>query len=89
MTLKQTITTFFEVFNARDMDGMAELLHEDAEFYFHKTQPLIGRERILKFLNLLFRKDPERTIEIQRTVCEGSKAAVHWTNKGRSRKNES
>ena len=89
MSLKQIITTFFEVFNARDMDRMAELLHEEAELYFPKTQPLIGKERILKFLNILFRQYPELTFEIQRTVCEGSKAAVHWTNKGRSRKDES
>ena len=88
MPLEHTVTTFFEVFNARDMDRMAELLHEDAEFYFPKTQPLIARERILKFLHILFRQYPELTFEIQRTVCEGSKAAVHWTNKGRSRKNE-
>jgi ketosteroid isomerase-like protein len=39
-------------------------------------------------LNILFRQYPELTFEIQRTVCEGNKAAVHWTNKGRSRKNE-
>ena len=88
MPIDQVITTFFDVFNARDTDRMAELLHEDAEFYFPKTQPLIGRERILKFLNILFRQYPELTFEIQRTVCEGSKAAVHWRNKGRSRKNE-
>ena len=88
MPLKQTVATFFEVFNARDMDRMAKLLHEDAELYFPKTQPLIGKDRILKFLSILFRQYPELTFEIQRTVCEGNKAAVHWTNKGRSRKNE-
>ncbi len=88
MPTDQTVKTFFEVFNAHDMDRMAELLHEEAKFYFPKTQPLIGRGRILKFLNILFRQYPELTFEIQRTVCEGSRAAVHWTNKGRSRKNE-
>jgi ketosteroid isomerase-like protein len=41
MPLEHTVTTFFDVFNARDMDRMAELLHEDVEFYFPKTQPLI------------------------------------------------
>ncbi len=88
MPTDQTVKTFFEVFNKRDMGGMADLLDEDAELYFPKTQPLIGKERILKFLNILFRQYPELTFDIQRTVCEGSKAAVHWTNKGRSRKNE-
>ena len=88
MPADQTVKTFFEVFNKRDMDQMAKLLHEDAELYFPKTQPLIGKDRILKFLSILFRQYPELVFEIQRTVCEGDKAAVHWTNKGRSRKNE-
>jgi ketosteroid isomerase-like protein len=88
MSIEQTIITFFEVFNTRDMDRMGELLNEDAEFYFPKTQPLIGRERILKFLNILFRQYSELSFEIQRIICEGGNAAVHWTNKGRSRRKE-
>ena len=88
MSLEQTFTKFFEVLNGRDIDQMRDLLHEDAELYFPKTQPLIGKERILKFINILFRQYPELIFEIQRTICQGSKAAVHWTNKGRSRRNE-
>ena len=88
MTLEHTVTKFFEVFNSRDMDRMAELLNEDAEFYFPKTQPLIGRERILKFLNILFRQYPELSFEVRRIIGEGRNAAVHWTNKGRSRQKE-
>jgi ketosteroid isomerase-like protein len=88
MSLEQTVTKFFEVFNSRDMNRMKELLNEDAEFYFPKTQPLIGRERILKFLNILFRQYPELSFEVQRIISEGGNAAVHWTNTGRSRKKE-
>jgi ketosteroid isomerase-like protein len=88
MPTEQTVKTFFDVFNARDMDTMAELLHEEAELYFPKTQPLIGKDRILKFLNILFRQYPELTFEVQRIICEGCQAAVHWTNKGRSRRKE-
>ena len=88
MSLEQTIKTFFEVFNSRNLEKMKELLNEDAEFYFPKTQPLIGRERILKFFNILFRQYPELSFEIQRIIYEGDNAAVHWTNKGRSRRKE-
>jgi ketosteroid isomerase-like protein len=88
MLLKQAVTTFFDLFNSRDMDQMAKLLDEDAELYFPKTRPLIGKDRILKFLNILFRQYPELNFEVQRVICEGNRAAVHWTNKGRSRKNE-
>jgi ketosteroid isomerase-like protein len=88
MSLEQTFAKFFEVLNARDMDQIGNLLHEDAELYFPKTRPQIGKERILKFLSLLFRQYPELTFEIQKIICEGSNAAVHWTNKGRSRRDE-
>ena len=88
MTTDQTVNTFFEVLNTRDMDQMRDLLHENAELYFPKTQPLIGKERILKFMNILFRQYPELTFEVQRTICQGSQAAVHWTNNGRSRRDE-
>jgi ketosteroid isomerase-like protein len=88
MSCEQNATTFFEVFNSRDMDRMGELLNEDAELYFPKTQPLIGKERILKFINLLLRQYPELSFEVQRIICDGSKAAIHWTNTGRSRRKE-
>jgi hypothetical protein len=29
----------------------------------------------LKFINILFRQYPELTFEVQRTICQGSKAA--------------
>jgi ketosteroid isomerase-like protein len=88
MSSDQISTTFFEIFNSRDMDRMGELLNEDAELYFPKTQPLIGKERILKFISLLLRQYPELSFEVQRIICDGSKAAIHWTNKGRSRRKE-
>jgi ketosteroid isomerase-like protein len=88
VSLEWTVATFFEVFNTRDMDGMAELLHENAELYFPKTRPLIGKKRILKFLNILFRQYPELAFEVQRIICQGDNAAVHWTNAGRSRRHE-
>ncbi len=67
---------------------MRDLLSQDAEFYFPKTQPLIGRERILKFLNILFKQYPELTFKIQRIILQGDQAAVHWTNRGMNRRKE-
>ena len=89
MPQEQTITKFFEVFNARDMDQMGELLHEDAEFYFPKTQSLIGKDRILRFLSILFRQYPELFFEVQRIIHQGNSAAIHWKNRGMSRRKES
>ncbi|MBT8364459.1 MAG: nuclear transport factor 2 family protein [Deltaproteobacteria bacterium] len=88
MSDKQLFHKFFDVFNHRDTKEMGDLLSPDAEFYFPKTQPLIGRERILKFLNILFRQYPELAFKIQRVIHQGDQAAVHWTNQGMNRRQE-
>jgi ketosteroid isomerase-like protein len=89
MSENKTILQFFEMFNDHDVEGMGQLLVSEAEFYFPKTQPLIGKERILRFFNILFRQYPQLSFEIQRIIRQGSQAAVHWTNRGVSRKKES
>ena len=88
MSEQQAILQFFEVFNSRDMEKMADLLHPEAEFYFPKTQPLIGKDRILKFLKLLFRQYPELSFTVVRVICQEHRAAVHWTNSGMNRRKE-
>jgi uncharacterized protein (TIGR02246 family) len=89
MADEQIVHTFFEVFNNRDTEKMATLLNADAEFFFPKTQPLIGRDRILKFLGILFRQYPRLSFTIQRVIQQGERAAVHWTNQGFNRRKES
>jgi uncharacterized protein (TIGR02246 family) len=88
MSDKRFVHKFFDVFNHRDTKEMGNLLSPDAEFYFPKTQPLIGRTRILKFLDILFRQYPELTFKIQRVIQQGDRAAVHWTNQGINRRKE-
>ncbi|MBL7212038.1 MAG: nuclear transport factor 2 family protein [Desulfobacteraceae bacterium] len=79
---------FFELVNSRDLRRLAGLLTDTAEFYFPKTRPLIGKERILRFFGILFRQYPELVFEIQRTIVQGPWAAVHWTNRGANRRQE-
>jgi len=88
MTNPDLITMFFEAFNARDLEHMENLLSPKAELYFPKTQPLIGRGRILKFLQILFRRYPQLDFTVQRVIREENHAAVHWTNRGLNRKKE-
>jgi len=47
MPSESFIREFFEVFKQRNLDKMEDLFSPDAEFYFPKTQPLIGKNRIL------------------------------------------
>ena len=88
MTREQMIVVFFESLNCRNLEQMGNLLKDDAEFYFPKTQPLLGKERILKFFNILFRQYHELTFQIQRVIVQGNLIAIHWKNKRHNRKKE-
>ena len=88
MPTEQTITHFFELLTTRHLEQMEDLLSEDARLHFPKTQPLIGRDRILKFFQVLFRQYPELSFEVQRIIIQGDQAAAHWINRGVSRKKE-
>ena len=82
MSDEQTIIRLFEIINRRDLDRFDDLLTEDAEFYFPKTQPLLNRDRIIRFFRILFRQYPQLKFQIQREIIQGKMAAVHWTNRG-------
>ncbi len=85
--MEPTITgrQFFDALNTRDFQTMEQLLDADAEMFFPKTQPLYGRKRILQFLRLLFRKYPQLSFSVHRTIRQEHLTAIHWTNRGKTR----
>ena len=82
MSEQSSITHFFDLVNKRDLDKLGHLLTENAEFYFPKTRPLLGRNQIIRFFKILFRQYPELEFKVQRKIIQGETAAVHWTNQG-------
>lgn len=88
MPLEESVQAFFDSVNQRDLNKMGHLLSPDAQFYFPKTQPLIGKERILRFFGILFRQYPQLTFTILRAIRQDEHIAVHWTNRGFNRKKE-
>ena len=89
MTGEDFIIHFFDLINKRDMDAFESILQEEAEFYFPKTQPLLGKSRIRRFFQILFRQFPELEFQVLKTIIQDSWMAVHWKNKGKNRKDES
>jgi len=88
MTNTKTILKFFEVLNSRDLEEADNLLDSQTEFFFPKTELIIGKDRILKFLNIFFRQYPELIFTVVRVIHQGDQAAVHWTNRGINRRKE-
>jgi len=84
--LSSKVTQFFEFLSTQSLGQMANFLKEDARLFFPKTQPLIGKERILKFFQILFRQYPELTFTVKHTIAQQDKVAAHWRNKGINRK---
>ena len=88
MDHKRILSDFFDAMNRRDLEKMGTLFTEKTVFHFPKTQPLLGKERILKFFKILFRQYPELIFDVQRVIVQENQAAIHWTNKGQNRKGE-
>ena len=88
MATEQMTRAFFEALNRRDFEWMTQQLDPDAQLFFPKTQPLLNRERILKFFKLLFRQYPELTFDIRRILQKDQQSVVHWTNQGLKRNGE-
>ena len=88
MTDKETVRKFFQVLNERDLVEASNLLASQAELFFPKTQPMVGKDRILKFLKIFFRQYPELIFTVERVIRQGDQAAVHWTNRGTNRRRE-
>jgi ketosteroid isomerase-like protein len=86
--LSSKVNQFFELFSSQGLDQMADFLTEDACLFFPKTQPLVGKEKILKFFQILFRQYPELTFTVEHIIAQQDKVAVHWRNKGVTRKKE-
>jgi ketosteroid isomerase-like protein len=84
----QTFLKFFQVLNERDLGEAGYLLTTKTEFYFPKMQPMVGKDRILKFLKIFFRQYPELTFTVIRVIHQGDQAVVHWTNRGMNRRKE-
>jgi ketosteroid isomerase-like protein len=87
MTREETIVVFFRLVSAHDL-SVTDMLTETAEFYFPKTQPLLGKESIRKFFGILARQYPRLVFDLQRIIVQGDHAAVHWKNRGVNRKKE-
>ncbi len=86
--MREKINSFFEAMSGQDLEFLEGELREDASFRFPKTEDLIGRERIIKFFRLLFRRYPSLEFEVKAVLAEGDRAVAHWTNRGRSRSGE-
>ena len=82
------VSEFFQFFSSQNLEQMGRFLTDDARLLFPKTQPLIGKDRILKFFQILFRQYPHLTFTVEDIIAQQDKVAVHWTNKGATRKNE-
>jgi ketosteroid isomerase-like protein len=88
MSMESFIVHFFDLINSRDMDAFEGILRDEAAFYFPKTQPLLGKNRIRRFFQILFRQFPELEFQVLKAIIQDPWAAVHWKNRGRDRKEE-
>jgi ketosteroid isomerase-like protein len=82
METQSIASLFFDLLNQRDMTAFENLLTENVEFHFPKTKPLLGKEMVIRFFNILFKRFPRLEFKVEGSVVQGPKAVVHWKNRG-------
>jgi steroid delta-isomerase-like uncharacterized protein len=68
----------FDLLNARDLDGVGELQHEDVVDDFVAVGEFRGRPAVRKFFEDLFAAFPDFRLEIERITATDVAAVVQW-----------
>lgn len=76
------VEKIFTALNCRDLSALAPFLAEDAVFDFPGAGCISGKNRILLFFKILFRKYPRLTFSVTDIIIEGERACAVWTNEG-------
>jgi steroid delta-isomerase-like uncharacterized protein len=77
--------SFFALMSNRRLDAMVDLVRDDIRFLFPKTRPVVGKERVARFFQVLFRRYRELHFTVQGVLADAERVAVHWTNQGITR----
>ncbi|MBI4957822.1 MAG: ester cyclase [Myxococcales bacterium] len=71
-----------ELLNARDLDGVAALQHEDVVDDFVAVGVYRGRAEVRRFFEELFGAFPDFRLEVVRVTAADDMAVVEWTAEG-------
>ena len=79
------IAKLFAAINGRNLPDLGDLCADDVVFRFPKTAPLEGRERVVRFMNVLLRRFPTLQFTVGRIAEGADRGAAEWTNSGADR----
>lgn len=79
---RTTIDSFNEMFNRRDVDGLAALLTEDTVFEDTSPAPdgrrIEGKAAVVEFWRGWFLCNPDARFEAEEVIVSGNRATVLW-----------
>lgn len=78
----EIVEILFTALNSRDLSSLALYIAEDASFDFPGTGLIQGREKILLFFKILFRKFTRLTFSVLKVIAEEERACAIWNNDG-------
>ena len=79
---QEIVQILFNALNSRDLSLLHGYLAEDSSFDFPGTGLIYGREKILLFFKILFRKYRRLTFSVVTVITEEDRACALWTNEG-------
>lgn len=77
MNPKEIVTRFVELFNSKDVEGLAALYHEDAVNHQVANKPIIGKKSIKEMFDNEFAL-AEMTCIVEHIFEDGEWAILEW-----------
>ena len=76
------VKSFFTLLNNRDFESLKNHLTPDVTFYFPGTKPLVGPQKVIQLLRIIYRRYAHLTFSIEDIIIQRNKIAVVWSNSG-------
>ncbi len=83
------VEKFFELLHNKDFESLEDHLSPDVTFYFPGTKPLVGPQKVIQLLRIIYHKYTNLTFDIRDIIIQENKIAVVWANSGNDARGKS
>jgi uncharacterized protein (TIGR02246 family) len=85
---RAVIDRFYESYTAGDIEGMLDLIADDAVVTFNGHGSFYGKEQIRPYMAWGATQLPELDFRVRAKIVDGDRAAVTWDESGRTARGE-
>jgi len=86
LSARELAVLLMDVMNSRNLARLEEVISDNAALDFPGFERIEGRQKIITFLKVLFRKYPRLEFQVHDVIAAGDQACVLWNNSGTNSK---